>query len=87
MQMKHEKLASLYSALSKPVRLKILEYLLENTNTCICHIAEQTGKDQSVVFRHIQALKEAGLVYTEKENKFLMCRICDKQKAKKLLEG
>lgn len=85
--MKHEKLAKLYRSLAEPVRLKILEFLLSEESCCICKIAQHTGRDQSVVFRHIQALKDCGLVEAEKENKFLMCKIKDKKKAKKLLEG
>lgn len=90
MQMKKEKKteqkASFYHALGDKTRLKILEYLLKSQCECICHIADCTKKDQSTVFRHIEILKNAGLIETKKEDKFLFCCIKDKEKLKRLLE-
>ncbi|MFW6383097.1 MAG: ArsR/SmtB family transcription factor [Nanoarchaeota archaeon] len=89
--MKYEKLAKTYKCLGEPVRLNILEFLVDKrccaSDCCICKITEHIKRDQSVVFRHIQALKDAGLVETKKDNKFLYCRVKDIKRAKKLLEG
>lgn len=81
-----EQKARFYHALSDKTRLRIVEYLLKEQCKCICHIAEYVKKDQSTVFRHIEILKNEGLIETKKENKFLFCCIKDKEKLKRLLE-
>lgn len=83
--MKIEQKANFYHALGDETRLKIIEYLLKEKCKCICHIAEYVKKDQSTIFRHIEILKNAGLIETKKENKFLFCCIKDKEKIKNLL--
>lgn len=83
--MKIEQKANFYHALGDETRLKIIEYLLREKCRCICHIAEYVKKDQSTIFRHIEILKNARLVETKKENKFLFCCIKDKEKIKNLL--
>lgn len=80
-----EKKARFYHALGDKTRLSIIEYLLKRQCECICHIAEHVKKDQSTVFRHIEILKNAGLIETKKEDKFLFCCIKDKEKIKKIL--
>jgi len=76
-----------YKALGDQVRLKIVEYLSNKKGcTCICNLAKLTKRDQSVIFRHIQLLKKAGIVATKKEANFLMCCIKDKKRIRKYLE-
>ena len=65
--------SKLYKALGEPTRLKIVEYLIEKENcTCICELSELLKKDQSVIFRHVHILKDAGIINTKKEAKYLM---------------
>ena len=79
--------AKVYKALSEPVRLKILEYLLKRGQcTCICELSKLLKRDQSVIFRHVQVLREAGLLRTDKREKYLMCCIKDKESVKRILE-
>jgi len=85
--MKIEELARLHKALGEPVRLKIVEFLMGKECCCICHIAKAVKREQSVVFRHIQILKEAGIIAARKDDKFLMCCIADKERTKRLLEA
>jgi DNA-binding transcriptional ArsR family regulator len=78
--------AKTFHALGAPSRLRILSFLLKKKEPiCICHIAKYLGKDQSVAFRHIQILKDVGLVSTEKRGLFLFCGIADENKIKKLI--
>lgn len=84
---KIEEKSKFYKALGEPIRLKIIEYLLNKKEcTCICELAKSVNRDQSVIFRHVQILKDAGIVNTNKEAKFLMCCLKDKQKIRKYLE-
>ncbi|HII17262.1 TPA: winged helix-turn-helix transcriptional regulator [Candidatus Woesearchaeota archaeon] len=80
--------ASLYKALSEPIRLRILSFTLrQEESPCICDIAKEIKKDQSVAFRHIEILRAAGLIEAVKKGKRLLCSIPDKQKARAFLEG
>ena len=82
-----EKMSKFYKALGEPIRLRIIEYLLDKKECiCICKLSKSIKRDQSVIFRHIQILKAADIVSTNKEAKFLMCCIKDKQKIRKYLE-
>lgn len=85
--MKHlEAKVKFYKALADPIRLKILDYLVKKGQcTCICELSKALKRDQSVIFRHIQLLKDADILNTNKEAKYLMCCIKDKEKIKKIL--
>ncbi|MBU0665737.1 MAG: ArsR family transcriptional regulator [Nanoarchaeota archaeon] len=85
--MKNLKEKSLFfKALSHPIRIKIIEYLLKKDDcNCICHISKKIKKDQSVAFRHIQILKAADIITTCKQDKFLACKIKNKERIRKLL--
>ncbi|PIZ52440.1 hypothetical protein COY27_00400 [Candidatus Woesearchaeota archaeon CG_4_10_14_0_2_um_filter_33_13] len=77
-----------YKALGDPIRLRIIEFLLnEKKCTCICHLSKHLNRDQSVIFRHVQVLKSVGILNTIKESKYLMCCIKDKDKLRKMLEN
>ncbi len=78
--------ARYFKALGDPVRLKMLSYLMDNPAcTCICHLSKSLNKDQSVIFRHLQILKDSGIIETTKESKFLVCGIKDKGRLRDLL--
>lgn len=84
---KIEEKSKLFKALCEPNRLKIIEYLMRKGKcTCICELSKLLKRDKSVIFRHIQILKEAGILDTNKDAQFLMCCINDKEKIKKYLE-
>ena len=88
MQMKGlEVKASIYKALGDPIRLKIVDFLMGvDKCSCICKLSETLGRDKSVIFRHLQILKEAGIIETNKSSRYLFCCISDKRKIRKLLE-
>lgn len=79
--------ARYYKALGEPIRIRIIDYLLNKKEcACICELSKLLKKDQSVIFRHIQQLKEVGIVSTKKDANFLLCYIKDKTNIKKYLE-
>ncbi|MFH1682223.1 MAG: metalloregulator ArsR/SmtB family transcription factor [Candidatus Woesearchaeota archaeon] len=83
-----EEKSRLYKALGEPIRLKIIEYLLKKRAcVCICELSKLLNRDQSVIFRHIQILKDAGILNTNKEAKYLLCCIKDKDKIKRILRN
>ena len=82
-----EEKSRFFKALGDPIRLKIIEYLLGKKEcTCICKLARLVKRDQSVIFRHVQILKDAGIVVTRKEANFLMCCIKDKEEMNRLMD-
>ncbi len=59
--------ASLFKALSEPVRLRILYLLLERGELCVCDLVGTLGVSQSVVSRHLAYLRNNQLVRTRRE--------------------
>jgi DNA-binding transcriptional ArsR family regulator len=81
-----EKKVRLHRALGEPNRLKILAYLLAKKEpVCICNLSKHIKKDQSVVFRHIQQLREADLISTRKEGQYLFCSLKDSSRIRKII--
>jgi ArsR family transcriptional regulator len=81
-----EKKSKFFKALSDPIRLKIVRYLLSGKEcTCTCDLTKLIKRDQSVIFRHIQILKDAGIITTEKKACFLTCRLKNKKHIRKYM--
>lgn len=55
-------LARLHKALSDPSRLRILNLLLALGELCVCDVESALGFTQSKASRHLNILKQAGLV-------------------------
>ncbi len=79
--------AKVFKALSEPIRLSILDLLNKKDCACICEVTGHIKRDQSVAFRHIKILEEAGLITTRKDGRYLWCCIKDKEKMKRILEA
>jgi len=76
-----------FKALGEPIRLQIVDYLMrKDSGVCVCDLSLVIKRDPSVIFRHVQLLKDAGIIKTRKDNKFLMCKIKDKIKIEELLK-
>ena len=69
--------AEFFRALSSPVRIKILNALKDN-NSCVCDLTKLINETQPQVSRHLTALKEAGLLYSEKNGKRTCYRLKNK---------
>jgi len=52
-------------AVADPMRWRILE-LLAAEELCVCHLVETLGAAQPLVSHHLRALRDAGLVATER---------------------
>ncbi len=63
-----------YRCLCDETRLRILNLLLEGP-LCVCHIAAVLDMEQPKVSRHLKALKETGMVVTERCYNWTICRI------------
>lgn len=59
---RYSEIAATAKALANPVRLKIIDILLER-RACLCgEIVDITGMAQSTVSQHLKVLKKAGLL-------------------------
>lgn len=59
----------LFKALSEPVRIRILEYLMLNGRSDIGSIADNMEQDRSVVSRHLTQMQAVGILSCEKETR------------------
>src|SRR5512144_1625701 len=57
--------AAFFRALCEPVRIAILTRLIEIGRADVASIAEAFGQDRSVISRHLQMMKDAGVLYSE----------------------
>jgi ArsR family transcriptional regulator, arsenate/arsenite/antimonite-responsive transcriptional repressor len=66
-------LASGFSALSDPVRLRVLSMLAdaEAGEVCVCDFVGPLGKSQPTISHHLKILSEAGLVQGEKRGRWV----------------
>lgn len=59
--------AEYFQALTHPTRLEILDLLKYKEQMCVCEIVLELKKEQSNISRHLQALKQAGILELKSE--------------------
>lgn len=62
----HQLEAKLFRALAHPVRLRIMEILLQQ-EACVCHLSAVLRRAQPYVSQQLATLREAGLVSDRRE--------------------
>lgn len=67
--------AELFRALCEPVRLQILSKLLQLGRADVAAIADGFDQDRSVISRHLQILKSAGIVVASREGRQVFYRL------------
>ena len=65
-----------FKALGDPVRIKIVELLAINGETCVCKIIERLGMRQPAVSHHLSVLKNAGLVRARRQGQWIHYSLC-----------
>ena len=68
--------AAVLSALAHPMRLKILEKLRAGT-CCVCKIVPYVKSEQSNVSHHLQILRRANIVRSEKRGQEVWYEVVD----------
>ncbi len=63
-------IAAGFHALSDPLRISVLE-LLRKQELCVCDLCEALGVNQSKLSFHLKTLKEAGLVHSRQEGRWI----------------
>lgn len=65
---------SAFRALSDPLRLQILE-LLRSQELCVCELCEKLDVNQSKLSFHLKNLKEANLVHSRQQGRWMYYRL------------
>jgi DNA-binding transcriptional ArsR family regulator len=71
-----ELIAGRFRALSEPVRLRLLNLLMQGEHS-VGQLVEASGTGQANVSKHLAVLREAGMVGTRKEGLTTICFIAD----------
>lgn len=69
-------IARRFRALSEPVRLRLLNVLMQGEHT-VGQLVEASGSGQANVSKHLAVLREAGMVGIRKEGLTTVCFIAD----------
>src|SRR3954454_10009734 len=68
-------LGQVFSALSDPVRLRLLSLVASADEACSCNLEAPLGKSQPTISHHTKALAEAGLIVGEKRGRWMWWRV------------
>ena len=75
------KILNITKALSDETRVRALMMLMGG-ELCVCQIIEMLGLAPSTVSKHMSILKQAGLVETHKEGRWIYYRLVDRKALK-----
>jgi len=67
-EMLETRVSRLLSLIGQPARIQILMVLSEQ-DACVCHLEAALGMRQSSISQHLMALREAGIVCTNREGR------------------
>ena len=73
-----DRVSSLCSVLSNPLRLRLL-WALRDGECCVCELQTAVDAPQSTVASHLRQLTDAGLVTTRKEGKWSYYQVADER--------
>ena len=66
---------SVLSALAEPTRLEAMRHLRDGREHCVCELMAKIGATQSRMSRHMQVLKQAGLVTDRRDAQWVRYRV------------
>lgn len=76
--------AEIFKALSNPVRLCLIEKLVDEGQSCVSDITSCMDVSQSAVSQHLSKLKDMGIVTSRKEENRIYYS-CDREDIKKII--
>jgi ArsR family transcriptional regulator, arsenate/arsenite/antimonite-responsive transcriptional repressor len=71
--------ATIFGALSDPVRLRMLSLIAAESEVCSCALEEPLGKSQPTISHHTRILAEAGLIEGEKRGRWMWWHVVPEQ--------
>ena len=67
-------IVSVLAALAEPTRLEAMRILQDGSEHCVCEVMRALGATQSRMSRHMQVLKQAGLVIDRRDAQWVRYR-------------
>jgi ArsR family transcriptional regulator len=64
-------IVQLFKGLSDSIRLRIFYVLAVEGELCVCHLTDGLKLPQSTVSRHLNILKQSGLIASERKGKWV----------------
>jgi ArsR family transcriptional regulator len=71
-----KQIAEILKVLGSPFRIKIL-YAIGEGEACVCHLEALLKKRQAYISQHLMVLRDAGLLSTRREGKYIFYRVAD----------
>ncbi|MCB6178780.1 metalloregulator ArsR/SmtB family transcription factor [Rhodobacter sp. Har01] len=68
-------IVTVLSALAEPTRLEAMRCLADGGEHCVCELMRRLGATQSRMSRHMQVLKQAGLVVDRRDAQWVRYRL------------
>jgi len=78
----YEMRAQVAKALAHPIRLRIIDLLMQHKELCVCDINRSIDVSQPSISKHLGILKDAGILDSHKEGLMVFYRVrmpCVKQ--------
>lgn len=71
-----KQIAGLLKTLSAPFRIRLL-YTIGTGEACVCHLEHQLKKRQAYISQQLMLLRDAGILETRREGKYVYYRVAD----------
>jgi len=71
-----QKISTVLEEIAHPARLAIL-LSIRNGEACVCHLEALLGKRQAYISQHLMALRDAGILLSRRDGKFIFYRLRD----------
>ena len=68
-------IVAVLSALAEPTRLGAMRLLADGSERCVCELLQTLGATQSRMSRHMQVLRQAGLVQDRRDAQWVRYRL------------
>lgn len=68
-------IVAVLSALAEPTRLGAMRLLADGSEHCVCELMQKLGATQSRMSRHMQVLRQAGLVLDRRDAQWVRYRL------------
>lgn len=79
-----EALADFFSVVGNPQRLRILLYLTEAQELCVCDLAQLLNMNMTAVSAHLNKMRLQGVLKTRRDAQMIYYSIADKERMKLL---
>ena len=71
-----KEIANIFKVLGSPFRIELI-YSIGNGEACVCHLEAFLKKRQAYISQHLMVLRDAGILETRRDGKYIFYRIAD----------